>query len=95
MLYLFLKYFNKIISWNVPYKVDTIQLKNLLYLEHEILILVFRVPQSVQKVKTAKFHKVNRIMEQKKLAFKSYTHIMRNLYIFRLNATKKFNSSLI
>lgn len=28
-----------------------------LYLEHEALILVLRVPQSVQKVKTAKFHK--------------------------------------
>jgi hypothetical protein len=39
-------------------------------MEQETLILVFRVPQSVQKVKTAKFHKVNRIMEQKKLAFK-------------------------
>lgn len=30
---------------------------NLLYLEQEALILVFRVPQSIQKVKTAKFHK--------------------------------------
>ena len=41
-------------------------LHNLLYLEHKALILVFRVPQSVQKVKTAKFHKDKGIMEQKK-----------------------------
>ena len=40
-------------------------LHNLLYLEHKALILVFRVPQSVQKVKTAKFHKHLRNMEQK------------------------------
>ena len=30
---------------------------NLLYLEHNKLLRAFRVPQSVQKVKTAKFHK--------------------------------------
>ena len=41
------------------------QPQNLLFLEHEALILVFRVPQSVQKVKTAKFHKPQWIMEQK------------------------------
>jgi hypothetical protein len=39
-------------------------LHNLLFLEHETLILVFRVPQSVQKVKTVKFHKPKGIMEQ-------------------------------
>ena len=44
-------------SFSLPHK--------LLYLEHEALILVFRVPQSVQKVKTAKFHKHLGIMEQK------------------------------
>jgi len=38
VLYLFLKYFNKIISWNVPYKVDMIQLKNLLLLEQFLLM---------------------------------------------------------
>jgi hypothetical protein len=43
-----------------------ILVQNLLYLEHKALILVFRVPPSVQKVKTAKFHKDKRIMEQKK-----------------------------
>ena len=41
-------------------------LHNLLLLEHEIFILVFPVPQSVQKVKTAKFYKDKGIMEQKK-----------------------------
>ena len=58
---------------------------NLLLLEHEILILVFRVPQSVQKVKTAKFHKVNRIMEQKKLAFKCliYCSILWNYKLYQ------------
>jgi hypothetical protein len=34
-------------------------------LEHEALILVFHVPQSVQKVKTAKFNKHRGIVEQK------------------------------
>ena len=32
-------------------------LHNLLYLEHEVLILVSRVPQSVQKVKSINSHK--------------------------------------
>ena len=41
-------------------------LHNLLLLEHEALIVVFPVPQSVQKVKTAKFHKAKGIMETKK-----------------------------
>ena len=72
MLYLFLKCFNKIISWNVPYKVDTIQLKNLLLLEHEALILVFRVPQSVQKVEFRDSLKPLRLFEQQKSLFKSY-----------------------
>ncbi len=37
-----------------------------LLMEQETLILVFRVPQSVQKVKTAKFHKPYGITETKK-----------------------------
>jgi methylphosphotriester-DNA--protein-cysteine methyltransferase len=41
--------------------------QNLLYLEHEVHILVFRVPQSGQKVKTEKFHKALRIFEQSHL----------------------------
>ncbi len=45
---------------------SNVKLLNLLYLEHKALILVFRVPQSVQKVKTAKFYKDKGIMEQKK-----------------------------
>ncbi len=53
-------------NWNVPHKLDTYIFNNLLLLEREALILVFRVPQSVQKVKTAKFHKPKGIMEQKK-----------------------------
>ena len=44
-------------------------LHNLLHLEHDVFILVFRVPQSVQKVKTTKFHKPYGIMEQKKRNF--------------------------
>ena len=48
---------------------STVKLLNLLLLEHEILILVFPVPQSVQKVKTAKFHKPYGIIEQKKRSF--------------------------
>ena len=47
-------------------------LHNLLYLEHEVLKWVFRVPQSVQKVKTTKFNKPWGIMEQNKWAFKSF-----------------------
>ena len=39
--------------------------QNLLFLEHKAVILVFLVPQSVQKVKTVKFHKALWIMEQK------------------------------
>ena len=69
MLYLFLKCFNKIISWNVPYKVDTIQLKNLLLLEHKTHILVFHVPQTIQKVKTTKFLKPYGVIEQEKRNF--------------------------
>jgi len=34
-------------------------------LEHKALTLVFHVPQSMQEVKTSKFHKPYRIMEQK------------------------------
>ena len=43
---------------NICYKLDSIDIfNNLLYLEQKSLEEVFCVPQSVQKVKTAKFHK--------------------------------------
>ena len=42
-----------------------VKLLNLLLLEHEIFLLVFPVPQSVQKIKTTKFHKSKGIVEQK------------------------------
>jgi hypothetical protein len=38
---------------------------SLLFLEYEALILVFCVPQSVQKMENEEFHKAYRIMEQK------------------------------
>ena len=47
-------------------------LHNLLLLEHEIFILVFPVPQSVQKIKTTKFHKSKGIVEQKSELLKKY-----------------------
>jgi len=43
----------------------TVKLLNLLYLEHEVTILISCVPQSVQKVKIRKFNKPYRIMKQK------------------------------
>ena len=45
---------------------------NLLLLEHEALILVFRVPQSVQKVEFRDSLKPLRLFEQQKSLFKSY-----------------------
>mgnify|MGYP003453527268 CR=1 FL=1 len=44
----------------------------LLLLEHEALILVFRVPQSVQKVEFRDSLKPLRLFEQQKSLFKSY-----------------------
>ena len=45
---------------------SNVKLLKLLFLEHEALILVFPVPQSVQKIKDVKFHKPKGIVEQKK-----------------------------
>ena len=44
-------------------------LHNLLLLEHEAPKRVFRVPKSVQKRKTTKFHKPYGIIEQEKRIF--------------------------
>ena len=49
-----------------------VKLLNLLLLEHEALILVFRVPQSVQKVEFRDSLKPLRLFEQQKSLFKSY-----------------------
>ena len=46
--------------------------QNFLLLEHEALILVFRVPQSVQKVEFRDSLKPLRLFEQQKSLFKSY-----------------------
>ena len=46
--------------------------QSLLLLEHEALILVFRVPQSVQKVEFRDSLKPLRLFEQQKSLFKSY-----------------------
>ena len=40
---------------------------NLLFVEHKVLVFIFGVPQSVQKVKTVNSHKALRLLEQKKL----------------------------
>jgi hypothetical protein len=51
-------------------------------LEHEVLILVFRVPQSVQKVKIEKFIKSKGIVEQKNELLKYYAHNVLPIHIW-------------
>jgi len=53
------KNFRKVVltNWGGIIKSDMNNFNNLLYLEHILLKGVFCVPQSVQKVRTAKLHK--------------------------------------
>ena len=68
---------------------------NLLLLEHEVLILVFPVPQSVQKVKNIKCHKLYGIMEQKNellnYIFKSSSNLFTKKFILFIK--KRINIS--
>ncbi|MAC84414.1 MAG: hypothetical protein CL624_09790 [Arcobacter sp.] len=64
-----LKFVYLIYQHKIGHKIINSLFLILLYVEHEALILIFRVPQSVQKVKTAKFNKHRGIVEQKNVFF--------------------------